>query len=128
MFKIQDFIKEIQSAKVPSNITINVYQTAEPRPIQDDDGTISVTDLLDEIFAEPVEATPPTDFEEGDRVMVCHIKKDGTSKHTDGTVTTVLGCDEDGWFTRVTGDNGCHYKTGLMLDEERKGSKIIRKL
>lgn len=110
MFNIQDLIKEIQSSKASKGgIVVNVINVGAD-------------------FAEDVDATPPTDFEEGDRVMVCHIKKNGQSKHTDGTVTTVLGCDEDGYYTRVTGDNGCHYKTGLVIDEERKGSKIIRKL
>lgn len=68
-----------------------------------------------------------TDFEIGDRVMVCHIKKDGTSKHTDGTVTEI-DTDSFGPYVRVTGDNGKHYRCGLHMDEERKGSKIIRAL
>lgn len=115
MFNIQDLIKEIQSSKASKGgIVVNVINVGS-NPVED-------------IFAEDVDDTPPTDFAEGDRVMVCHIKKNGQSKHTDGTVTTVLGCDEDGYYTRVTGDNGCHYKTGLVIDEERKGSKIIRKL
>lgn len=119
MFNIQDFIKEIQSSKAAKGgIVINVINV----------DTNPVEDFFEDIFAEDEDATPPTDFEVGDRVMVCHIKKDGTSKHTDGTVTDILQSDEDGWYTRVTGDNGCHYKTGLVLDEERKGSKIIRKL
>lgn len=68
-----------------------------------------------------------TDFDIGDRVMVCHIKKDGTSKHTDGTVTEI-DSDDFGPYVRVTGDNGKHYRCGLHMDEERKGSKIIRAL
>lgn len=68
-----------------------------------------------------------TDFDIGDRVMVCHIKKDGTSKHTDGTVTEI-DSDDFGPYVRVTGDNGKHYRCGLHMNEERKGSKIIRAL
>lgn len=69
---------------------------------------------------------PATDFEEGDRVLVCHTRKDGTgTKHTLGTVIEVLQKDENGWYTRVAGDNGKHYRIGLKYDEERLGSKAI---
>lgn len=69
---------------------------------------------------------PSTDFEEGDRVLVCHTRKDGTgTKHTLGTVIEVLQKDENGWYTRVAGDNGKHYRIGLKYDEERLGSKAI---
>lgn len=78
--------------------------------------------------AEPVDEPqlPETDFEEGDRVLVCHTRKDGTgTKHTLGTVIEVLQKDENGWYTRVAGDNGKHYRIGLKYDEERLGSKAI---
>jgi hypothetical protein len=88
-----------------------------------DSVTITVNVVSSEAAAPEM---PYTDFNVGDRVMVCHIKKDGTgTKHTWGTVTEVLQKDNKGWYTRVAGDNDCHYKTGLKYDEERLGSKII---
>lgn len=89
-------------------------------------GTGSVTININVNNNDVVVDTPDTDFNVGDRVIVCHIKKDGTgTKHTYGTVTEVLQQDNKGWYTRVTGENGCHYRTGLKFDEERLGSKII---
>lgn len=74
----------------------------------------------------PVVETPETDFTVGDEVLVCHIKNDGTgSKHTMGVVTEILQQDDKGWYTRITGDNGCHYRVGLKVNEERLGSKVI---
>lgn len=82
--------------------------------------TITPTESVD------VPQLPETDFEEGDRVLVCHTRKDGTgTKHTLGTVIEVLQKDENGWYTRVAGDNGKHYRIGLKYDEERLGSKAI---
>lgn len=104
MVDIKKLIADLQAAGTGS-VTIN----------------INVNDVVDD--------TPSmldTDFNVGDRVIVCHIKKDGTgTKHTYGTVTEVLQQDDKGWYTRVTGDNGRHYRTGLKFDEERFGSKII---
>lgn len=108
MFDIQKLIKDIQGSVKGSDITIN----------------INVMDCACGLDNTP--DTPVTDFTVGDRVLICHIKKDGTgTKHTHGTVTDVLQQDDDGWYTRVEGDNGKHYRTGLMIDEERKGSKIV---
>lgn len=66
-----------------------------------------------------------TEFNAGDRVMVCHTKKDGSgTKHTVGTVDSI-GADDFGSYVRVTGDNGKHYKCGIVMNEARKGSKIF---
>lgn len=67
---------------------------------------------------------PATDFEEDDRVLVCHIRKNGERVHTIGTVIEVCGQDEKGWYTRVLGDNGKHYRAGLKYNEERLGTVI----
>lgn len=109
-FDIDALIKRLQK-DTDATVTINVVNVTASDVVTDD---VDDTDF-------------DTDFDIGDRVIVCHIKKDGTSKHTDGTVTDI---DEDdvGPYVRVTGDNGKHYRCGLKLDEARKGSKIIRKL
>lgn len=107
MLDLKKLISDIQSlAAADSNITININVGAD------------VIDTIDE--------RPATDFTVGDRVLICHIRKDGSgTKHTHGTVDAVLQQDEYGWYTRVTGDNGKHYRTGLVIDEERKGSKVV---
>lgn len=81
------------------------------------------TSLVDEGVETPT--VPDTDFAIGDRVLVCHQRKDGTPVHTYGTVDTVLGYDDYGHYTRVTGDNGKHYRAGLFYNQERKGTKIV---
>lgn len=101
-------IKELMEAlgKSSANVTINIYQNSEP----------VVEESVEEI---------DTEFDVGDRVMVCHTKKDGSgTKHTIGTVDSI-GTDDFGPYVRVTGDNGKHYKCGIAMDEERKGSKIF---
>lgn len=106
MLDIKKLIADLQSAGTGS-VTINI--------------NISNDNVFD---AAPV--MPDTDFKVGDRVIICHTKKDGTgTKHTYGTVTDVLQQDDKGWYTRVAGDNGCHYRAGLKFDMERLGSKII---
>lgn len=106
---IDALIKRLQQ-DTSANVTINVINVNQDVIDDDDDDDFD------------------TDFDIGDRVMVCHIKKDGTgTKHTDGTVTEIDE-DEFGPYVRVAGDNGKHYRCGLHLDEERKGSKIIRVL
>lgn len=112
MIDIKKLIADLQATAKTSAAPINV--------------TINITsgDVADVVA--PAVETPDTDFEVGDRVFVCHIRKDGTgTKHTIGTVDAVLQQDDKGWYTRVTGDNGCHYRTGLKIDEERLGSKVI---
>lgn len=101
---MSDLIAAIQGAQGTVNVTINVTPQA---PVQ----------------AEPL---PATDFKVGDKVFVCHLKKDGSgTKHTFGVVDQVQQKDDKGYYTRVTGENGCHYRTGLLLNEERLGSKIV---
>lgn len=66
-----------------------------------------------------------SDFQVGDRVIVCHKdKNNGDTRHTVGTVDSI-GTDDVGNYVRVTGDNGKHYKCGVKMDEERLGSKIF---
>ena len=65
-----------------------------------------------------------TDFEVGDRVLVCHRRKDGTPVHTWGEVDSI-GSDDVGDYVRVTGDNGKHYKTGTHYNEVRLGTCIV---
>lgn len=104
MFIIDELISKLQSSTA-DNITVNIINIGSG----DDD--------TDDTF--------DTDFTIGMRVGVCHIKKDGTgTKHTVGTVDS-FGTDDVGDYVRVTGDNGKHYKCGLKLDQERKGSKIF---
>lgn len=105
---IADLIAAVKAAKGTVNLTVNVYSN---QPVDD---------------VPAVPALPDTDFKVGDRVCVCHIKKDDSgTKHTFGTVDAIQQKDDNGYYTRVTGDNGCHYRTGLKLDEERLGSKIF---
>lgn len=65
-----------------------------------------------------------TDFTVGDRVLVCHRRKDGTPVHTFGDVTEI-DTDDVGDYVRVTGDNGKHYKCGTHYNEVRKGTCIV---
>lgn len=114
MLDIKKLVAAIQGASADKsvNITINVMNT---------DGDVVVPATVEDA---PV--MPDTDFTVGQRVYICHIKKDGTgTKHTKGTVESILNNDDKGWYTRIVGDNGCHYRTGLKLNEERLGSKVI---
>jgi hypothetical protein len=106
---IDELIAKLQATGTTGGVTINVINV--------NDDTVTSAD-----------ATPVSDFKVGDRVMLCHVKKDGTgTKHTDGTVDSI-GKDEFGPYVRVTGDNGKHYRCGLKMYEVRKGTQIIRKL
>lgn len=111
MSNIQDLINQIQAAATSGNTVINIINiTDTPAPV--------VEDVVEEL---------DTDFEEGDTVLVCHIKKDGSGTiHPTGTVTEI-DVDDKGPYVRVTGDNGKHYRCGLTMNEERLGSKIIHK-
>ena len=100
---INDLIKLIQAG----NVTVNVSVTATSPVVE-----------------ETVEDTPETDFDLDDRVLVCHIRKDGERVHTIGTVIEVAGKDDVGYYTRVLGDNGKHYRAGLKYNEERLGTVI----
>ena len=117
MFNIDDLIAQIKAAtSVDGQVTvnININQPTVSAPVVDD---VVVDDA-------PV-ALPDTDFDIDDRVLVCHIRKDGTRVHTMGTVIEVQGADDKGFYTRVLGDNGKHYRTGLTYNEERLGSMIV---
>lgn len=103
---IKDLIELIQAGNVSINVTVS---GSAPADVDVDD----VTDMdID------------TDFEEGDRVLVCHIRKDGERVHTVGTVIESAGLDSKGYYTRVLGDNGNHYRAGLKYNEERLGTVI----
>lgn len=99
---INDLIKLIQAG----NVTVNVSVTATSPVVEE---TVEEVD---------------TDFDLDDRVLVCHIRKDGERVHTVGTVIEVAGKDEVGYYTRVLGDNGKHYRAGLKYNEERLGTVI----
>lgn len=117
MFNIDELISKLQSSTA-DNITVNIINIGSgDAAIVDDDTPDTDSASLRRAYS--------TDFTVGMRVGVCHIKKDGTgTKHTVGTVDS-FGTDEVGDYVRVTGDNGKHYKCGLKLDQERKGSKIF---
>ena len=104
MMDINDLIKLVQGNQGSINVHITVTPTAAP------------------VVERPV--LPDTDFEVGQEVLVCHTRKDGTPVHTYGVVDTVCGQDDYGWYTRVTGENGKHYRAGLKYNEERKGTLI----
>ena len=121
MTNLNDLINLIRCS---SNVTINVNITegADPRCAESITLTPAPSDEVVAMFAEP--STPPTDFEEGDRVLVCHVRKNGDRVHTVGTVIKACGHDDKGWYTRVEGDNGKHYRAGLTYNEERLGTII----
>ena len=99
---INDLIKLIQAG----NVTVNVSVT-------------TVSPIVEETVEEV-----DTDFDLDDRVLVCHIRKDGERVQTVGTVIEVAGKDDVGYYTRVLGDNGKHYRAGLKYNEERLGTVI----
>lgn len=101
---INDLIKLIQGDNKALNINV----------------TVSVDPAVTDAIVDDVD----TDFEEGDRVLVCHIRKDGERVHTVGTVIEAAGEDDKGYYTRVLGDNGNHYRAGLKYNEERLGTVI----
>ena len=106
---LQKLIKALQ-ADSNNNITINV----------------TVTPAADTVTAPAPEPLPDTDFDIGDRVVICHQRRGEDSPiHTSGEVIEVLQKDDKGWYTRVLGDNGKHYRIGLHYDEVRLGSKAI---
>lgn len=98
-----DLQKLIAALKAASNgATVNV--------------TVNVTDTPQ---------LPDTDFDIGDRVVICHTRRDGNTIHTGGEVIEIQQQDDKGWYTRVLGENGKHYRIGLHYDEVRLGSKAI---
>ena len=107
---ILDFIKTLQ-ANTTGNVTININVKDF-----DDDDVYDISDVFED--------TPDTDFSIGDRVLICHIRKTGERVHTVGEVIEVLGHDDKGWYTRLLGSNGKHYRAGLKFNEERLGTII----
>lgn len=113
---ILDFIKSLQDATT-GNITVNINVASV-----DDDDVYDISDVFDDTLPEP--EAPDTDFDIDDKVLVCHIRKDGERVHTVGRIIEVLGHDDKGWYTRVLGANGKHYRAGLKFNEERLGTII----
>lgn len=115
MNNVKSLIAALQSAAqdVDGNVTINININ---QPVMDD--------IEDVVESAPV--LPATDFTLNQRVLVCHIRKNGDRVHVIGTVDTVLGQDSKGWYTRVTGDNGKHYRAGLKYNQERLGTVIYK--
>lgn len=106
---LQKLIKALQ-ADANNNITINV----------------TVSPAVADSVTPPAVEVPDTDFDIGDRVVICHQRRGEDSPiHTGGEVIEVLQKDDKGWYTRVLGDNGKHYRIGLHYDEPRLGSKAI---
>ena len=108
---LQELIASIQAAAT-SGVTVNIN-------VQGGAGLSTDIDLDDD-----TDDDLDTDFDIGDRVLVCHIRHDGTRVHTNGTVDSI-DTDDKGPYVRVTGDNGKHYRCGLHYDEERLGSMIV---
>ena len=106
---IKDLIELIQAGNVSINVTVS---SSTPVDVDVDDEIVDTDTDID------------TDFDEGDRVLVCHIRKDGERVHTVGTVIESAGLDSKGYYTRVLGDNGNHYRAGLKYNEERLGTVI----
>jgi hypothetical protein len=69
---------------------------------------------------------PDCDYDIGDRVFVAHVTiKDKTPKAVKGTVIECPNKDEYGWYCRIKGDNGNHYRVPLKQNEVRKGTTAI---
>jgi hypothetical protein len=119
MLDIDALIKKLQDSTT-GNVTVNIINVTSDTTVDDDTDDEGIyTVKLGKRFVK-------TNFQVGMRVDVCHLKKDGSgTKHTTGTVDS-FGTDDFGDYVRVTGDNGNHYRCGLKLDQERKGSKIFR--
>lgn len=106
MLNIKDLIEQLQQAtSAGANISVNI--------------SINGVDT-----SAPTEKVYDTDFEIGDRVLVCHVRNNGDRVHTFGMVTEI-DTDDKGDYVRVTADNGKHYRTGLHYNEERLGSMIV---
>lgn len=105
---LQRLIAALQAA---SNNNINVNITVTPAVSGEPD--VTTPEL------------PDTDFDIGDRVIICHTRHDGTTIHTAGEVIEIQQKDDKGYYTRVLGENGKHYRIGLHYDEVRLGSKAI---
>lgn len=120
---ILDLINAIKNASNNGgNITVNINVSDQPTPA---DTPAPASDWFDDgDDDDDVDDTPDTDFTVGQAVMVCHTRANGEGVKTLGVVDTVLGKDDKGWYTRVTGNNGNHYRAGLHFNEERLGTVI----
>lgn len=114
MIDIKKLIEDLK--KDGNNVVISIFESSSSSPSSPSSPVVEAP--------APV-VLPATDFKVGDKVFVCHIAKDGNTKHTRGEVIEVQRKDEDGWYTRILGDNGKHYRTGLKVDEARKNSKVV---
>lgn len=112
MLNLEQLIQKLTSNK-SDNITVNIYVNNDVL-VDDVDDTPDTPDV------------PDTDFNVDDRVLVCHIRKNGDRVHTVGTVIETCGYDDKGWYTRVLGDNGKHYRAGLKYNDERLGTIIYQ--
>jgi len=112
MLNLEQLIQKLTSNK-SDNITVNIYVNNDVL-VDDVDDTPDTPDV------------PDTDFKVDDRVLVCHIRKNGDRVHTVGTVIETCGYDDKGWYTRVLGDNGKHYRAGLKYNDERLGTIIYQ--
>lgn len=121
---ILDLINAIKNASNNGdNVTVNITVNGQPTPAADTPAASS--DWFDDgDDDDDVDDTPDTDFTVGQAVMVCHTRANGEGVKTLGVVDTVLGKDDKGWYTRVTGNNGNHYRAGLHFNEERLGTVI----
>ena len=106
---LQRLIAALQAA---SNNNINVNITVTPA-VSGEPDAVKTPEL------------PDTDFDIGDRVIICHTRHDGTTIHTAGEVIEIQQQDDKGYYTRVLGENGKHYRIGLHYNEARLGSKAI---
>lgn len=116
---LQRLIAALQAA---SHNNINVNITVTPAVSGEPDAT---TPELPDTDSQSSSCLPDTDFDIGDRVIICHTRHDGTTIHTAGEVIEVCQKDDKGYYTRVLGENGKHYRIGLHYDEVRLGSKAI---
>jgi hypothetical protein len=122
---ILDLINAIKNASNNGdNVTVNITVNGQPTPAADTPAALPTDWFDDGDDDDDVDDTPDTDFTVGQAVMVCHTRANGEGVKTLGVVDTVLGKDDKGWYTRVTGNNGNHYRAGLHFNEERLGTVI----
>ena len=103
---IEDLIRALQACG-NSNVTLNVTVNNAAQPQQ---------------TAE--ETQPDSDFTIGDDVTVIHHRHNGETVTVDGEVIDIAK-DDKGWYVRVAGVNGNHYRAGLHYGEERLGTAIV---
>ena len=117
---LQRLIAALQAA---SNNNINVNITVTPAVSGESDAV--ETSELPDTDSQSSSCLPDTDFDIGDRVIICHTRQDGNTIHTAGEVIEIQQQDDKGYYTRVLGENGKYYRIGLHYNEARLGSKAI---